>query len=314
MRLPVRLIRGRFPVAWERRAPRLFRVDPRVLLDPEPAAEDFRAAMSIIHVGSTIKITGADRHGAADELLLAHLDLTDAHILDIGASDGSTSVDLVAKLPDFASYTISDRYLQITAVTWGRWTAFLDDEDRCILLAGRHLLAWPSLSRFVRWAFSPLIALARRGHGTSVLLLGPGARTLLREDPRVVCRVHDIFRPWPGRAPDVIKVANVLRRMYFSDRDIERALDALFAGLDEGGHLLIVDNPRIPGIPVRGGLYRRGRRRFEPVARTEHPAEIDDLVARFESDCSVSAGSRGGTVRRTAVHASSAVPSDDPSA
>ena len=64
----MRLILGRCPETWERRIPRLIRIDPRVLLDAHPAAEEFHAAMSVLHVGGAIKITSSDRHGAADEL------------------------------------------------------------------------------------------------------------------------------------------------------------------------------------------------------------------------------------------------------
>ncbi len=78
--------------------------------------------------------------------------------------------------------------------------------------------------------------------------------------------------------PDVIKVANLLRRLYFSDEDICRALRSLLASLDEGGHLLILDNPRIPGIDIRAGLFRRSQDRFELVATTTEEPEILDLV------------------------------------
>lgn len=279
MRAPVRGIRGRWPRSLERLAPRFFRVDPRVLLDEEPSAEDFRAAMSIMHVGDTIKITGVNRHAAADALLLEHVDLVGASLVDIGASDGSTSVELIEKLPHFRSYVIADLYLHLDAVQTRRHVLFYDADGTCVLVAGRRLLAWPSLARWVRVLWGPLIAVAgRRGTRRTVLLLGPGTRRVLRDDPRVSTRVHDVFQPWEGPAPDVIKVANLLRRLYFSDEDIQRALGALLASLDEGGHLLVLDNPRIAGIDLRAGLYRRVGGRFSVVAETEHAPEIADLV------------------------------------
>jgi hypothetical protein len=188
-------------------------------------------------------------------------------------------VELVAALPGIRSYVIADLYLELDAVEVGRRVVFLDAEGRCVLVAGCRLVAWPTLSRLVRWACAPLVARARRRPAQRVLLLGPQARELLRTDPRVTTRVHDVFTPWPAPAPDVIKVANVLRRLYFDDEAIVRALHALHAGLDEGGHLLVVDNPRVPGVDLRAGLYRRSGGWFEPVATTEHPPEIADLLA-----------------------------------
>jgi hypothetical protein len=249
-----------------------------VLLEEEPSAEDFRAAMSIIHVGETIKITDADRHGAADALLLENVELSGASMVDLGASDGSTSVELVARLPDFTSYVIADLYLSLRSVQVGRYLLFFDADGHCVLVSGRRLLAWPTLSRTVRLLCAPLLARARRRPGREVLLLGPDARRLMRSDPRVTARVHDVFQPWPAPAPDVIKVANLLRRLYFSDEQIVRALKALLNSLDEGGHLLILDNPRLAGIALRAGLYRREGGRFRPVAETPDAPEIADLL------------------------------------
>jgi hypothetical protein len=285
MRAPVRCIRGRWPAILEWRAPRLFRTDPRVLLDTQPEPDAFREAMSMLYVGQTIKITGSRRHDQADDLLLGAVDLQGATILDIGASDGSTSVDLVAKLPAFSAYVIADLYLEVDAVCVGRTVVFFDRADVCILVAGRRFVAWPSLSRTVRLLCTPLEMRARRRPRESVRLLGPAARDLMRSDPRVVATVHDVFQPWPDPHPHVIKVANLLRRLYFSDADILRGLSALHASLDDGGHLLIVDNPRIPGIAVRAGLYRRDGQRFTTVSQTAEQPEIADLIseARFRS-------------------------------
>lgn len=248
------------------------------MLQAEPSAEDFRDAMSIIHVGETIKITGANRHGAADALLLDNVDLSVASIVDLGASDGSTSAELLAKLPGFGSYVIADLYLTLRAVELGRFVLFFDRDDTCVLVAGRRLLAWPSLTRTVRLLSSPLIARARRRPGREVQLLGPDAGRWLRTDPRVSARAHDVFERWPAPAPDVIKVANVLRRLYFTDEQILRALQSLLDSLDDGGHLLILDNPRVAGIDLRAGLYRRTDGRFRLVAQTPEAPEIADLL------------------------------------
>jgi hypothetical protein len=288
MRAPVRAIAGSWPASWSARAPRLFRPDPRVLLEERPDADAFRDAMSIVHVGDTIKITGTARHGAADDLV-QNLDLADAAIADIGVSDGSTAVDLAARLGAFGSYTLADLFLAIDAVQVGQRVLFFDPEGRCVLVAGRRLLGWPSLSRTVALLCAPLLLRARRRPRRPVLLLGPDARALVDGDPRVSARVHDVFETWRGPAPDLIKVANVLRRLYFSDEDIVRGLGALHDSLDEGGHLLMVDNPRIDGIPVRGGLYRRTGSTFTVVATTEHPPEIADLIASLDVRCSTGA-------------------------
>lgn len=281
--MPVRLVRGGWPAAVERRLSRLVEVDPRVVLDPDVTDEAFSAAMACMQVGSTIKITGRNRHAAPDALLLEHVDLVGASIVDLGASDGSTSLDLLAQLPNFGSYVIADLYLHLSAVEVAGHVVFFDAAERCVLVAGRRILVWPTGA--VGGLVGPLVRVARRRRDRwrQVLLLCPSARARIAADPRVSSAVHDVFTVWPGRAPDVIKVANVLRRLYFSDEDILRALQALLASLPEGGHLLVVDNPRRKGVGSRGGLYRGVGDRFEPVATTPDAPEIDDLVARVRA-------------------------------
>jgi hypothetical protein len=286
MRAPVRPIRGRWPAALERRFGRFFRDSPYALTRDDVTAEQFRKAMSAIHVGETIKITGANRHPVADELLISNVDLTGKVIVDIGASDGSTSVDLIAKLPDFASYVIADLFLSLDVVRSAGHLFFYDADGTCILIAGRRVVAWPSLSKGVGLLYRPMLAIAQRHRGArrELLLLNPATRDLMAQDPRVTYRVHDVFDIWQGRPPDVIKIANLLRRLYFADEEITRALMAVHASLSEDGHLLVVDNPRIVGLGPRAGLYRRMDTGFAIVAETAHRPEISDIVGGFAAN------------------------------
>lgn len=237
--------------------------------------------MSALNVGGTIKITGTDRHPAADALLLDHVDVSRATIVDIGASDGSTSVDLIGKMETFESYVIADLYMYVSATRVGRKVLFFDHTGTSILVVGRHHVAWPSISRGVRLLYAVRIAVARRrtARREEVLLLNPSAQKLIEDDDRVTFAVHDVFEVWDASRPDVIKVANLLRRLYFGDEDILRALRSLLTSLPEGGHLLVVDNARAK-VPPRAGLYQRSGGRFVHVAETETSPEIADLVAR----------------------------------
>jgi hypothetical protein len=283
MHAPVRPIRGRWPAPLERVKPlqRFFRLDPLVILDDAADPAGFREAMTSIYVGGTIKITGAKRHPETDQLLLDHVDLQGADIVDIGASDGSTSLDLIALLPALGSYTIADLYLRLRAVEVGSHTLLFTDDDTCVLVVGRRAIAWPAESGAVAVLYRRLVraASAHLSEAREVVLLNPEVRRLMTTDPRITAQVHDIFEPWPGAAPDVIKVANLLRRLYFSDEDLLRALRVLRDSLPEEGHLMIVDNPRIPDTPPRAGIWARRGQDLTEVARIGEP-EIADLVAR----------------------------------
>jgi hypothetical protein len=299
MRFPIRPLTGRWPPRLERRFARFCWADPRVIMDPDATGEDFTRAMSAIHVGGTIKITGGNRHPVADQMLTDNVDLSDATIVDIGASDGSTSVDLISKLPTFKQYVIADLYFHVTAVHSGRRCLFYDTNGSLILVAGPRALAWPSTSRMVRLLYRgcEIRARASKATGTPVLLLNPAARTVIDADPRVSYRVHDVFTPWSGPRPTVIKVANLLRRLYFTDDVITSGLQAIGESLDEQGYFLLVDNVRRKGVPPRVGLYQRLGGRFRVVSETPDRPEIADLIDQ---------------VRLTPTPGAAATPTSDP--
>lgn len=284
MHIPIRPLRGSWPAWLERMAARFVWDDPRVILDEHATPDAFRTAMDAFQVGGTVKITAKNRHPTADMLLIDSLDLTNATIVDIGASDGSTSIDLIRKLPSFKSYVIADLYLTVSVLGIFGHQLFYDQYDQCILVCGPHCVAWPTRSNLVRLLYLPLTKLAGRKSSDrrTVLLLNPEVRALMASDDRVTYAVHDLFKPWPKPAPDVIKVANVLGP-YFGDEMISRALHSLLDGLEEGGHLLVVDNGRITGVEPKAGLYRRTDGRFSVVARTENAPVIDHLILQVSS-------------------------------
>ena len=59
MRFPIRPLSGRWPSRLERRFARFCWADPWVIMDSDATREEFTRAMSAIHVGGTIKISGA---------------------------------------------------------------------------------------------------------------------------------------------------------------------------------------------------------------------------------------------------------------
>jgi hypothetical protein len=275
----------------QRRLARFFWPNPGVILDQSVGPEEFRKTMSAIHVGGTFKITGGNRHPEADQLLLNNVDVRNATIVDIGASDGSTALDLISKLPGFKSYVIADLFLRLTVVSAWRHSFFFDKDEQCVLVSGPRCIAWPSLSKAVHALYWPLVmmALRRARPRQEVLLLNPSMRALMASDKRVSYREHNVFEKWTGEPPDVIKVANLLRRLYFPDDTIRAALRTVLESLPQGGHLLIVDNPRLNGVGPRAGLYRRHGNHFEVVDRTPNTPEIDDLVVTISSPSSASA-------------------------
>ncbi len=160
---------------------------------------------------------------------------------------------------------------------------FFDPAGHPVLVVGNRLLAWPEMSPLVAKFYSRTIRRAAASEDRATIpLLNPTVRRLMRADPRIRARTHDVFTVWPEPV-HVVKVANLLRRLYFSDDRLLEGLGSIHASLVDGGHLLLVDNPRIAGIAERGGLYRKEGAGFVTVAQTSHVPEIADLVARVDS-------------------------------
>jgi hypothetical protein len=278
MRFPVRPLSGRWPAWIEKRAQRFFWSDPSIVLHGEVSDEEYRTAMAAFSMGETIKITRRNRHPEADAFLIEHLDLEHATLLDVGASDGSTSADLIEQLPTFKAYVIADLHLYAEVATSRRHTAFFADDGDCFMVVGRRMIAWPGTSRVLGALYALLIRRAERGGRSKVLLVNPRARAIAERDDRVSFAVHDVFSPWRGPTPDVIKVANLLRRDYFNAERLVMAFQALLQSLREGGHLLVANNPRVAGVRWEGALYRKTGDRFTTVDQTESPLDVDDLV------------------------------------
>jgi hypothetical protein len=280
MRLPIRPLIARWPGWLEKRANRLFWPDPAALLTDDVDPDLFRTIMSQVYIGGTIKITGANRHPEADDLLVRNVDVTGMAIADIGASDGSTSLDLMEKLPDFGSFTIADLHLKISAVRVGHRWVFFDVDGACVMISGRRTVAWPGQSGWVHAACLPTIrkAVKLSASGRDVQLINPAVRRRMAEDSRISTKIHDVFTVWPDPKPDVIKVANLLRRLYFPDDRLLEGLNALTTSLPEGGHLLIAENPRSGDLTHRGGLYRRAGGKLIVVAQTDPEPELAPMI------------------------------------
>ena len=90
---------------------------------------------------------------------------------------------------------------------------------------------------------------------------------------------HNIFDFWDGEQPNVVKVANVLNKIYFSDELIIKSLQNIFSVLSEGGLLLIAENRK----EEKAALYQKKGFKFELVSSTKARVEIDDLVQQIRS-------------------------------
>lgn len=246
MRLPIKLNRAGWPSPFND----LFFAfnDPRPLAyKPFDISEgQFSASVSSLQFGATFKTTHPGRHVQSNRFLRDTYRGSRPVILDVGASDGSTSLDLIQELgSNFTYYYVTDLNLSVRSGYDSKGVVyFVDQNGSCILRASERLLVYSNTSRArfpLRLIARALLAKCRNAGGwQDLVLIQPELRRLAKRDPRIMIQRYDIFASWTGPPPDLIKVANLLNDQYYSDSQLEKALQAQCSNLAPNGRLLLI--------------------------------------------------------------------------
>jgi hypothetical protein len=246
MRLPIRLNRS----GWPNFIGGLFLSydDPRPLAGDVGALsrEAFSVAVSRLQFGITFKTTYADRHKQSNCFLLETYRGSTPVVLDVGASDGTTSLDLIRTLgKSFSRYFVTDLNQVVRCGRDDRGVVyFADQSGKCILRASKRLLVYADAtgaSMPLRLLSARLLAEFRHVNAWhDVEVIQPDLLRLASVDQRIVIKRYDMFTPWADTKPDVVKIACLLTREYFSDAQIREALRVQCANVAPGGRLLLV--------------------------------------------------------------------------
>jgi hypothetical protein len=247
MRLPIKLNEAGWPSRFSRLSFAFH--DPRPLASAEssrlpPSA--FSRAITTLQFGVTFKTTRPGRHKHSNRLISRLYEGLRPVVLDVGASDGSTSLDLIRELGDnLRHFFVTDLNLSTLCGHDRRGVLYFFDRDgTCVLRASKRFLVYSEM----KGAHFPLTSIAKgliSGAGKvtdrrEVLLIQPSLIELASRDPRITIERYDLFASWRGDRPDLIKVANLLNPKYFSDEQMREALRVQCANLGLGGRLLLV--------------------------------------------------------------------------
>jgi hypothetical protein len=248
MKLPVKLNQAGWPSCFARLSFAFH--DPRPLANAGGAlvasALEFSNAISTLQFGVTFKTTRPGRQQHSNRIIAQLYRGSRPVILDVGASDGSTSLDLIRTLgSDFGRYFVTDLNLSTRCGYDSRGRLhFLDRNGKCALRASKRFIVYSEVSG----ASFPLRFIARLLMGGArnvddwreVLLVQPELIKLAANDARIGIMRYDLFTPWTGQPPDLIKVANLLNGKYFSDEQMRQALRIQCSNLASNGRLLLV--------------------------------------------------------------------------
>ncbi|TAM92784.1 MAG: hypothetical protein EPN40_14115, partial [Rhodanobacteraceae bacterium] len=139
MRRPIRLNRNFCRKLW----PGLHRgcPDPRGLLDSGISDGEANEILVTMKIQGVFKTTWSDRFPETTHLL-ANRNLAAAPvIIDVGASDGSTSLSVMQAVP-FARYYVTDRHVAAHACVTKKGIFFCDDDSTPFMFANRFFVIY----------------------------------------------------------------------------------------------------------------------------------------------------------------------------
>jgi hypothetical protein len=274
MRAPIKLNKAFWPLTLSKALPSA--EDPRVLYTHPRNGACFTKAVSVFKFGKTFKSTHKARYPLAVAELASLYKNTKPVILDVGASDGTTSMDVMQSIP-FQQYFVTDVNLEVFYQQSNKAAYFYDDTGTCLLIVTDKWVVYPDSDDAVfpfRQMAESLFRNAPQRDDTArpILLIHP-----LLQDARnqnVIIRKYDVMEPWPYDKVNLVIAANLLNRCYFADERIQQALRNVNGALKDDGRVAIVDNRDRERATIF--LFRAGSAVVE--RRINGGTELEELV------------------------------------
>lgn len=243
MKRPVRLNRDFLRKAW----PNLQRgcPDPRGLLDEKISAQEVTEIIAKIKIGGVFKTTSSNRYPETARLLANSQFSTPPVILDVGASDGSTSLSLIETM-NFSRYYVTDLHIEANVCATKNGAFFCDVEYSPFMYVNRFLVIYNDENKAI-WPMANIVKKLFFGFDMQkcedvrkINLMNPAL--LLRVGDDIRLERYNIFELWPFEKADLVIAANILNRGYFSDAELNDALRNLRGAMKESGKLAVIEN------------------------------------------------------------------------
>jgi len=276
---------------WAKKIPALKYGVPNPLDVFSPDKEKFSEAMTTFGFSGVYKTTRAGRHKQTQQFLKEYTGkLTQPPgILDIGASDGSTSLDLINLLQgQFKKYYVTDYNIQCRYVAHKGYTYFFDQSNECFLAASEKFVFYPANKSLFNFLFKNRLAQIKDLPKSELLLINKDLQEKQQANDKIVILQHNVFVPWAKEKMDMVIVGNLLNRSYFTDTQIEAAVKNCYAALTDNGLLTIIRNTLTDNGDEfeRSTSYQKtaGNTRLQKKHEVNGGIEIDELLASLKFD------------------------------
>ena len=236
------------------------------------------------------KSTGLRRLDAMNDLFFATLDrcqLAPRSVMDIGISSGVTTLEWLREFDKrglSVTMIATDLVMSVDLFAIGRHMRVLTEKNGHLLqieLFGSGIRTFlrrrDYLTGGVVWrnalCYAARSLLGQATHEGTYLLVSPA----LRDQDRIKLFDDDIFAPNPPqfmRCADVVRVANLVQPIYFSNDQISRAVENIRERCRGQGSIVVVC--RNTGASLEGSILRMtDRRQFTVEARLGHGSEVE---------------------------------------
>lgn len=274
MRFPLKLNRSYWPAALVQAIPSA--TDPRILCKGIADEKTFTEAVSTFKFRTTFKLTQKTRFPLTI-LELASLPFEQRPIIvDIGASDGITSLDIMRAVP-FEKYYVTDLNIDVYYQDSGSATWFYDEKGVCILMASDKWIAYPDTIGAI-FPFDKisqaLFAHAPKWESDSARLKLINPTLLSQKETNFLIEKHNILEAWPHEKADLIIAANILNRSYFTASEIKQALINTAIILGGTGRIAIIENRE----SEQATIFKLSENTIGVEKRVNGGAEIEALV------------------------------------
>jgi hypothetical protein len=268
----------------------LHKVYPR---QSDEIVAQFSRSVSDIIVGGFAKTTYRKRLAGTEEVLVKYLReqaLPHISALDLGASDGITTVSLLAALrrvtPDVI-IVLADKVFSLTLYKRGPIREYrAPDGEPIQLQIGRFAWRLPQpdhrwdlvsrvLIRLYLSCFRFRRAMAVKGR---VPLLSPAASNEIALRPLEFDCL--IYQQQLAGSFDAIRASNLLNRMALTEDQVKIIVRHLYAYLRDGGLLLVSRNHSEDSSREHGTLWRKESGWLKPLEHLGRGSEIEDWVER----------------------------------
>lgn len=271
---------------WQKKIPHLKFGVPNPLLVFSADETKFSEAMASFRFESVFKTTGANRHLQTQRFLKEYITTNNKVIIDIAASDGSTSLYFIKQLNhSFKKYYVTDYNIKCSYANKNGYTYFFNQLNTCFLIASKKFVFYPDDTWFFNFLFRNKINRLKNTNKTELLFCNQRLLQLRDSDARIVIMPYNIFEQWKEEKADLMIVGNLLNRAYFSDGQIKNALSNCYTALSDDGLIAIIRNELINGNEIEhANVYRKNihTQSFEKVHEVAGGVEINSFILSLQ--------------------------------